>query len=300
MTGPPDFPSACIFYIAFSASFTAWDPLYSATNINSTLSHCFFGGSSELATDFNIPVVGPPPPNFDYSSTIVINVKILRSSDVLFSFVCFFVYYYIASCLCLSYARFYSHFRALTKRSRLSLIRHQKISALHFRSFWYFSNQMEFILLSKSECELEKSALLTIQNSSIGHRFMIFETTGIKYHQVKCAVFLVYRKIYITKELGTWNVLHQNLLLVLTIAWLCCSFFNPHFFIWYYSYLFSFFLQPQSKNKKKIGDFTILLASCEYLCKTGRGFVYSNSAPRTASFMYFHEFYNKDYLLIMF
>lgn len=85
----------------FNKHYCPW-PSLSLRLINSALSHCFFGGSSELDTDFSIPVLRPPPSNFNYSSTIVTNVKIFGSSDVLFSFVCFLVYYYIASCLHLS------------------------------------------------------------------------------------------------------------------------------------------------------------------------------------------------------
>lgn len=85
----------------FNKRYCPW-PSLSVRLINSTLSHCFFGGSSELDGDFSIPVLRPPPRNFDYSSTIVTNVKIWGSSDVLFSFVCFLVYYYIALCLHLS------------------------------------------------------------------------------------------------------------------------------------------------------------------------------------------------------
>lgn len=118
----------------------------------------------------------------------------------------------------------------LHERSRWSLIRHRK-KLLHRISYLFdISAMKQFLLESKSECEWEKSLLVTIQDSSVGHHFMLFGTSGIKYYQVKCAVFLVYRKIYFTKELSTWNMLHQNPFLFLTIAWQCCSVLIPVLF----------------------------------------------------------------------
>lgn len=208
------------------------------TNTNSTLNHCFFGGSSEFVTDFSIPVLRPPPPNFDYSSSIVSNVKIFGSSEgtIFFClFSCLLLHHLLlAFIICL----ILQHFRELTKRSGLSLIRHQKISALHF--IFLIVQQWNRISMTIKVWMWKREKSLTIQNSSIGHHFMIFGTSGIKYYQVKCAVFLEHRKIYFAKELSAWNMLHQNPFLFLTIAWQCCSFFNPHFNLVLFRFIFLF------------------------------------------------------------
>lgn len=144
MLWPADFPYLHVFFtLLFQQVLLPVILSFCETNINSTFSHCFFGGSSELATYFSIPVVRLPPLNFDYSSTIVTNVKIFESSDILFSSVCFLVYYYIASCLHLLYAWFHSHFRELTKRSRCSLIRHQKNLCTVFHIFFFAISAMK-------------------------------------------------------------------------------------------------------------------------------------------------------------
>lgn len=166
----------------------------SVWDVNSPSGHWFFGGRSELATHSSIPVARPPPPNFDYNSTTVTACKdfwvfwrtVLSSCLLLHCFMLAFIRCVILPSLQITHKK---------NLFRLSLIRHQKASALCFTFSWHFSNETDFPLFFKSEWEWEKSPLLTIQNSGTGHHVVVFGTSGIKCSQVKWAVFLVYRKV---------------------------------------------------------------------------------------------------------